>query len=150
MSEASDRACARTVTTTRSTAVRGLGRGRPVRPAGAPLRWLLRRARAAAAETRAAPRASPPSATTPKLPGRYRVLGALVDGADLTLRVPTCRTRTLRQLATHVGRVQRWVTWIVQHPVRPSHRLPATSPDGRIPDDPAEHAGWLRAGARTG
>ena len=75
-------------------------------------------------------------------------LAGLVDGADLTLRVPTCPDWTLRQLATHVGRAQRWAAEIV------STRSPQAIafrdvPGGRIPDDPAEHAGWLRA-ARTG
>ena len=73
-------------------------------------------------------------------------LGALVDGADLTLRVPTCPDWTLRQLATHVGRVQRWVTEIVS--IGSTQAIAFRDvPDGRIPDDPAEHAGWLRAGA---
>ena len=73
-------------------------------------------------------------------------LAGLVDGADLTLQVPTCPDWTLRQLATHVGRAQRWAAEIV------STRSPRAVafrdvPDGRIPDDPAGHAGWLRAGA---
>ena len=73
-------------------------------------------------------------------------LGALVGGADLTLRVPTCPDWTLRQLATHVGRAQRWAAEIVS--TRPSRAIAFRDvPDGRIPDDPAEHAGWLRAGA---
>jgi uncharacterized protein (TIGR03083 family) len=73
-------------------------------------------------------------------------LGALVDGADLTLRVPTCPDWTLRQLATHVGRVQRWATEIVS--TRSAQAIAFRDvPDGRIPDDPAGHAGWLRAGA---
>ena len=73
-------------------------------------------------------------------------LGALVDGADLTLRVPTCPDWTLRQLATHVGRVQRWAAEIVStRSAQPVNFRDV--PDGRIPDDPAEHAGWLRAGA---
>lgn len=73
-------------------------------------------------------------------------LGALVGGADLTLRVPTCPDWTLRQLATHVGRVQRWAAEIVS--TRSSQAIAFRDvPDGRIPDDPAEHAGWLRAGA---
>jgi uncharacterized protein (TIGR03083 family) len=73
-------------------------------------------------------------------------LGALVDGADLTLRVPTCPDWTLRQLATHVGRAQRWATEIVS--TRSAHAIAVRDvPDGRIPDNPAEHAGWLGAGA---
>ncbi len=73
-------------------------------------------------------------------------LGALVDGADLSLQVPTCPDWTLRQLATHVGRVQRWAAEIVSS--RSDHAISFRDvPDGRIPDDPAQHAGWLRAGA---
>ncbi len=73
-------------------------------------------------------------------------LAGLVDGADLTLPVPTCPDWTLRQLATHVGRAQRWAAEIV------STRSPRAVafrdvPNGRLPDDPAGHAGWLRAGA---
>ena len=73
-------------------------------------------------------------------------LGAVVDGADLTLRVPTCPDWTLRQLATHVGRAQRWAAQIVS--LRSAEAIAFREvPGGRIPDDPAEHAGWLRAGA---
>ena len=75
-------------------------------------------------------------------------LGAVVDGADLTLRVPTCPDWTLRQLATHVGRAQRWAAQIVS--LRSTEAIAFREvPGGRIPDDPAEHAGWLRP-ARTG
>jgi uncharacterized protein (TIGR03083 family) len=73
-------------------------------------------------------------------------LAALVDGADLTTRVPTCPDWTLRQLATHVGRAQRWAAQIVS--MRSARAIAFREvPDGRIPDDPAQHAGWLRAGA---
>jgi uncharacterized protein (TIGR03083 family) len=73
-------------------------------------------------------------------------LGALIDGADLTLRVPTCPDWTLRQLVIHVGRVQRWAAEIVS--TRSAQAIAFRDvPDGRLPDDPAEHAGWLQAGA---
>jgi uncharacterized protein (TIGR03083 family) len=73
-------------------------------------------------------------------------LAGLADGADLSLRVPTCPDWTLRQLITHVGRAQRWAAQIVG--TRSEHAIAFREvPDGRIPDDPAEHAGWLRAGA---
>ena len=73
-------------------------------------------------------------------------LAALVDGADLTLTVPSCPGWTLRQLATHVGRVQRWAARIVS--TRSAQAIAFREvPGGRIPDDPAEHAGWLLAGA---
>jgi len=70
----------------------------------------------------------------------------LVDGADLTRPVPACPDWTLRQLATHVGRVHRWAAEIVS--TRSAVSIPFRQvPDGRIPDDPARHAPWLRAGA---
>jgi uncharacterized protein (TIGR03083 family) len=73
-------------------------------------------------------------------------LAGLVDGADLTRQVPTCPDWTLRQLATHVGRAHRWAAQIVA--TRSAEMIPFRQvPDGRIPDDPAQHAPWLRAGA---
>ena len=59
----------------------------------------------------------------------------LVDGADLTKIVPTCPEWTLRQLATHVGRVQRWAAETVV--TRSAKAIPFREvPDGRLPDDP--------------
>jgi uncharacterized protein (TIGR03083 family) len=73
-------------------------------------------------------------------------LAGLVDGADLTLGVPTCPDWTMRQLATHIGRVQRWAARIVG--TRSAQAIAFREvPGGRIPDDPAGHAGWLRGGA---
>jgi uncharacterized protein (TIGR03083 family) len=73
-------------------------------------------------------------------------LAGLVHGADLTRQVPTCPEWTLRQLATHVGRAHRWAAEIVR--TRSAEFIPFRQvPDGRIPDDPALHAPWLRAGA---
>ena len=73
-------------------------------------------------------------------------LSGLVHGADLTRQVPTCPEWTLRQLATHVGRAHRWSAEIVS--TRSAEFIPFRQvPDGRIPDDPALHAPWLRAGA---
>jgi uncharacterized protein (TIGR03083 family) len=73
-------------------------------------------------------------------------LAGLVDGADLTRPVPTCPEWTLRQLATHVGRAHRWAAEIAA--TRSAEMIPFRQvPDGRIPDDPAQHATWLRAGA---
>ena len=73
-------------------------------------------------------------------------LAGLVHGADLTRQVPTCPEWTLRQLATHVGRAHRWAAQIVS--TRSAEFIPFRQvPDGRIPDDPALHAPWLRAGA---
>jgi uncharacterized protein (TIGR03083 family) len=73
-------------------------------------------------------------------------LAQIVHGADLTRPVPTCPEWTLRQLATHVGRGQRWAAEITS--TRSAEFIPFRQvPDGRIPDDPALHAPWLRAGA---
>jgi uncharacterized protein (TIGR03083 family) len=73
-------------------------------------------------------------------------LAALVDGADLSRTVPTCPEWTLRQLATHVGRGHRWAAQIAA--TRSAEMIPFRQvPDGRFPDDPAQHAPWLRAGA---
>jgi uncharacterized protein (TIGR03083 family) len=73
-------------------------------------------------------------------------LAGLVDGADLTRTVPTCPDWTLRQLATHVGRGQRWAAEIVT--TRSAEPVPLREvPDGRIPDDASRHAPWLREGA---
>jgi uncharacterized protein (TIGR03083 family) len=74
-------------------------------------------------------------------------LARLVDGADLTKTVPTCPDWTLRQLATHVGRAQRWAAEIVT--TRSAEPIPFREvPDGRFPDDAARHAPWLREGAQ--
>jgi uncharacterized protein (TIGR03083 family) len=74
------------------------------------------------------------------------ILAGIVHGADLTRQVPTCPEWTLRQLATHVGRAQRWAAEIAS--TRSAEFIPFRQvPDGRIPDDPALHAPWLRAGA---
>jgi uncharacterized protein (TIGR03083 family) len=74
------------------------------------------------------------------------ILAQVIDEADLTRPVPTCPDWTLRQLATHVGRAHRWAAEIVS--TRSAEFIPFRSvPDGRFPDDPAQHAVWLRAGA---
>ena len=73
-------------------------------------------------------------------------MAEIVHGADLTRPVPTCPEWTLRQLATHVGRAHRWAAEIAS--TRSAEFIPFRQvPDGRIPDDPALHAPWLRAGA---
>lgn len=70
----------------------------------------------------------------------------MIDGADLTQTVPTCPEWTLRQLATHSGRGQRWAAQIVA--TRSAEPIPFREvPDGRLPDDAARHVEWLRAGA---
>lgn len=73
-------------------------------------------------------------------------LADITSGADLTTRVPTCPDWTLRQLITHTGRGQRWAAAIVA--TRSPEPIPFREvPDGRLPDDPAEHQGWLASGA---
>jgi uncharacterized protein (TIGR03083 family) len=74
-------------------------------------------------------------------------LAALVAEQDLSLPIPTCPEWTLKQLATHVGRAHRWAAEITR--TRSQQVIPFREvPDGRLPDDPAEHGPWLRAGAR--
>src|SRR6516164_8450128 len=81
-----------------------------------------------------------------EIEGSTETLAGLVDGADLAVPVPTCPDWTLRQLATHVGRAHRWAAEIVS--TRSAEFIPFRQvPDGRFPDDPAQHAPWLRAGA---
>jgi uncharacterized protein (TIGR03083 family) len=87
-----------------------------------------------------------PAAWCAEITGSTETLAGLIDGADLTMQVPTCPEWTLKQLVTHVGRAQRWAAEIVS--TRSADFIPFRSvPDGRLPDDPAGHAGWLRAGA---
>jgi uncharacterized protein (TIGR03083 family) len=106
---------------------------------------------AAAAARAAAADPGPPRVLTPErysaeITASTQALAGLADGADLTLQVPTCPDWTLRQLFTHVGRAQRWAAQIVS--TRSAQAIAFREvADGRIPDDPAEHAGWLRAGA---
>jgi uncharacterized protein (TIGR03083 family) len=79
--------------------------------------------------------------------GSTATLAGLIDGADLTQAVPSCPDWTLRQLATHVGRAHRWAGEIVA--TRSAEFIPFRAvPDGRLPDDPRRHAGWLREGAQ--
>ena len=73
-------------------------------------------------------------------------MAGLAGHDDLTRRVPTCPDWTLRELAIHVGRAHRWATAIVG--TRSAEFIPFRQvPDGRMPDDPAQQAPWLRAGA---
>jgi len=65
---------------------------------------------------------------------------------DPDLPVPACPDWTLRQLATHVGRVHRWAAEIVG--TRATERVPFDSPpDGKYPAATSERAAWLIAGA---
>jgi uncharacterized protein (TIGR03083 family) len=75
------------------------------------------------------------------------LLGGIVAEHDPGLPIPTCPDWGLRQLATHVGRVHRWVAEMTG--TRSPQAIPFRQvPDGRYPDDRGEQAAWLRAGAR--
>ncbi|WP_326697266.1 maleylpyruvate isomerase family mycothiol-dependent enzyme [Streptomyces sp. NBC_01754] len=78
------------------------------------------------------------------------LLGRIVEGADLTARVPSCPDWNLRDLAVHVGGAHRWVGEIVRR--RSTEDLPQDQvPDTEGPedDDPAALAAWLTAGAEA-
>jgi uncharacterized protein (TIGR03083 family) len=73
-------------------------------------------------------------------------LAALIDSQDPDLRIPTCPDWTLRRLATHVGRGQRWAAQIVA--TRSAEMIGFQAvPDGKIPDDLAARGSWLTGGA---
>jgi uncharacterized protein (TIGR03083 family) len=72
-------------------------------------------------------------------------LAGIVASTDPATRIPSCPGWTLRQLATHLGRGQRWAAEIVRR--RSAEFIPFRDvPDGRIPDDPAARPDWLNAG----
>ncbi|MFE7794233.1 maleylpyruvate isomerase family mycothiol-dependent enzyme [Streptomyces sp. NPDC057460] len=74
-------------------------------------------------------------------------LRAVINGADLDAKVPTCPEWTLRDLAVHVGGAHRWVNEIVRTRAAeavPDERVPQFTPDG---DDPAVLDAWLADGA---
>ena len=71
---------------------------------------------------------------------------ARITGGDLERPVPTCPGWTFRQLATHLGRGHRWAAQIVA--TRATTPIPMRDvADGKLPQDPAQHAIWLNAGA---
>jgi uncharacterized protein (TIGR03083 family) len=73
-------------------------------------------------------------------------LATLVGEHDESLPIPTCPDWTLRQLATHVGRVHRWTAEIIR--TRAAEAIPFREvPDGKFPDSRAERQVWLQAGA---
>jgi uncharacterized protein (TIGR03083 family) len=72
-------------------------------------------------------------------------LARIIDG-DLDRPVPACPGWTFKQLATHVGRGHRWSAQIVA--TRSAAPVSTRDvPDGKLPDDPAEHQAWLNASA---
>ncbi len=78
--------------------------------------------------------------------GSTATVAGLIDGADLTRQVPTCPDWTLRQLTTHLGRAHRWAAEMIDRRVKEPLSF-REAPGGRLPDDPAEHPGWLAEGA---
>ena len=71
---------------------------------------------------------------------------ARITSGDLERPVPTCPGWTFRQLVTHVGRGHRWAAQIVA--TRATTPIPVREvADGKLPNDPAQHASWLNAGA---
>jgi uncharacterized protein (TIGR03083 family) len=80
-----------------------------------------------------------------ELRGCTAELARIIDG-DLERPVPTCPGWAFRQLATHVGRGHRWAAQIVA--TRSATPIPLREvADGKLPQDPAQHAPWLNAGA---
>lgn len=74
------------------------------------------------------------------------MLAVVVDTVDPDLAIPTCPDWTLRHLATHLGRAQRWATEIVR--ARSDKFIDFRAvPDGKLPADMAERGRWLTAGA---
>jgi uncharacterized protein (TIGR03083 family) len=73
-------------------------------------------------------------------------LAVLIDSEDPELPIPTCPDWTLRQLATHVGRAQRWAAQIVATRSAAMIGFRAV-PDAKIPDEPAARGSWLTGGA---
>lgn len=62
------------------------------------------------------------------------------------LPVPACPDWSLRQLATHLGRVHRWAAEIVR--TRAAQRIPFDAvPDSQYPAERAAQAAWVTAGA---
>jgi len=75
-------------------------------------------------------------------------LAEIAGGSDNELPVPSCPDWTLRQLATHIGRVHRWAAQIVR--TRSPEYIPFSAvPDGAYPAAAAARAAWLTAGASS-
>lgn len=72
-------------------------------------------------------------------------LAGIVAATDAATPIPSCPDWSLRQLATHLGRGQRWAAEIVRRR-SPEFIAFRDVPDGRIPDDPAARPDWLNAG----
>ncbi len=74
------------------------------------------------------------------------MLAEIASSCDNELPVPSCPDWTLRQLATHVGRVHRWAGELVRTRAQEMIAFNAV-PDGRYPAEAGERAAWLTAGA---
>ncbi|MFP3987608.1 maleylpyruvate isomerase family mycothiol-dependent enzyme [Streptomyces sp. E11-3] len=76
------------------------------------------------------------------------LLRAHLDGADLSVTVPTCPDWSLRDLAVHIGGAHRWAEQLVRTKATeeiPEEQVPGLlGPDG---DDPAALDTWLADGA---
>jgi mycothiol maleylpyruvate isomerase-like protein len=72
-------------------------------------------------------------------------LTRIVDG-DLERPVPACPGWTLKQLASHVARGHRWAAQIVAT-LASAPVSTRDIPNGRMPDDPAQHEAWLTESA---
>ena len=74
-----------------------------------------------------------------------RRFAALVEGADMTTPVPSCPGWTLADLIDHIGTVNRWATYMVEHlsPVRATREDMDFDP----PSDPSSLPAWFAAGA---
>lgn len=74
------------------------------------------------------------------------MLAVVVGSVDPDLAIPACPDWTLRHLATHLGRAQRWAAEIVK--TRSDKFIDFRAvPDGKLPADEAERGRWLTAGA---
>ena len=73
-------------------------------------------------------------------------LVGLLDGADLSRRVPTCPDWDVRRLVEHIGQAHRHGARMVETRAEgpPDY---SGAPRPTLPDDPAERARWLREGA---
>lgn len=74
----------------------------------------------------------------PDLKAETEALAGLLEGADLSLPVPTCPEWTLADLAAHVGNGQLWTAELLRT------GTPPPQPDHTAPADPGP---WLRRAA---
>lgn len=73
-------------------------------------------------------------------------IAELYRAGDPELAVPTCPEWTVRMLATHLGRGDRWAATIVRTRAEQYVDI-RTVPGGRPPRERDDVAGWLREGA---